>query len=62
MKKGYGTRGTALEFMHTIPHSFYLPKIIVLCVNFKICQEELEEEEMSLIISWYILPQLPVAS
>lgn len=35
MKKGYGTRGTALEIMHTIPHSFYLPKIIVLCVNFK---------------------------
>lgn len=23
-KKGYRTRSTALEFMHTIPHSFYL--------------------------------------
>lgn len=27
MKKGYRTRGTVLEFMHTIPHSFYLLKI-----------------------------------
>lgn len=27
-KKRYGNRGTALEFMHTIPLSFYLLKSI----------------------------------
>lgn len=26
-KKGYGTRSTALEFIHPIPPSFYLLKI-----------------------------------
>lgn len=61
-KKRCGTRSTALEFIHNSMSLFYLLKIQNHSTPCKLqkMSRRFKRSEMSLIISWYILPQITV--